>query len=370
LEHPNIVRAYALLRHEDITFMVIEYVEGESLRLRLKRLGSLPQDQALRIAGLVCEALAYAHAARVLHRDIKPANIRLRKSDGKAVLVDFGIAKIGGKTVQTRKAARGYTSGYSPPEQYGTGTDSYSDVYALGATLYQLLTGRIPPDSIDIAHSGAVLVPPRSLNPSISLETERVILTAMQLHPQNRYQTAGEMRQALARTIKVQVPQQNMCAACGAVNKATAKFCFSCGAALAAAIPFDLRQVAAWSAGGALIGTVLAYLPRLAIPGGTGPVLEAAIYTGALLFGAVGTVAGAFVARKVNLDAPDFLPKVVVTLVTALALEAAFGLILGAFLIGGGLGPLSLFLAFLGSVSGGIAGIRLTETGTFRKIKW
>jgi hypothetical protein len=374
LSHPHLVRVTDnFIEPRQKMYLAMEYIEGEDLEDVLERSpAGLPEKQVLEWIDQILDAVSYCHTFRpkVIHRDIKPANIRLRKSDGKAVLVDFGIAKIGGKTVQTRKAARGYTSGYSPPEQYGTGTDSYSDVYALGATLYHVLTGQIPPDSIDIAHSGAVLVPPRSLNPSISLETERVILTAMQLHPQNRYQTAGRMRRALARTIKVQVPQQNVCAACSAVNKATAKFCFSCGAALPVVLPFDVKQVAAWSAGGAIIGTVLAYLPRLAVSGGTGPVLEAAIYAGALLFGAVGAVTGAFIARKVNLDTPDFPRKAVVTLVTTLSLEVVFGLVLGATLMGGGLGLAAMFLAFLGSVGGAMAGIRLTETEVFRQTKW
>lgn len=375
LSHPHLVRVTDnFIEPNQKMYLAMEYVEGEDLEDVLKRSPSgLPEQQVLKWMDQILDAVAYCHTfnPKVIHRDIKPANIRLRTSDGKAVLVDFGIAKIGGKTAKTCKAARGYSPPYSPPEQYGTGTDTYSDVYALGVTLYHLLTGQVPPESIDIAHSGAVLVSPRSLNPSISPQTERVILTAMQLLPQNRYQTAGDMRKALAGTTMVQVPQQQTCAACGASNKATAKFCFRCSTALQVALPpFELKQVAAWSAGGALIGVILANLPRLAISNGAGLVLEAALYTGALFFSAVGALVGTFIARKVSIDAPDFLPKVIVTLITTLALEVGVGLLLGALLLGGGLGPLPLFLAFLGSVGGGVAGIRLTETEMFRQIKW
>jgi len=374
LSHPHLVRVTDnFIEPNQKMYLAMEYVEGEDLRDVLDRSpAGLPEQQALEWMDQILDAVAYCHAfnPKVVHRDIKPDNIRLRKSDSKAVLVDFGISKIGGKTAPTRRAARGYTAGYAPPEQYGTGTDTYSDVYALGATLYHLLTGQLPPESIDIAHSGAILVPPRSLNANISPDTEQVILTAMQLLPQNRYQTAGDMRKALLGTTMVQVPQQT-CAACSTVNKATAKFCFRCGTALQVALPpFKVTQVAAWSAGGALVGGILAYLPRLAISGGTGPVLEAALYSGALFFSTVGAVTGAFIARKVSIDAPDFLPKVIVTLITTLALEIAFGLTLGTLLPGGGLGPVLLFLAFLGGVGGGVAGIRLTETEMFRQIKW
>jgi hypothetical protein len=348
-------------------YLVMEYVEGEDLSDILDRTGSLPEDRVLAWMEPIFNAVEYLHTYQprpIIHRDIKPSNIRLRKVDGRAILVDFGIVKIGGVIDPTRNAAKGATSGFSPPEQYGTGTDTYSDVYALGATLYNLLTGEVPPESIDIAHSGATLKPPRYLNPNISPLTDQVILQAMSIDPAHRYKTAGQMWSALMKARVPIIP----CPYCRADMRVGAKFCPVCGRPVA--LPFDVKQVAVWSAGGAAIGTVLAYLPWLAMPSGAGPVLEAATYAGALLFGAVGAVIGAFIAHKVNLDAPDFLPKVVVSLITTLALEIGFGLVLGAFLTGGGLGPPSLFLAFLGSVGGGIAGIRLTETETFRRIKW
>jgi len=356
-------------------YLVMDYVEGEDLDQILAQRGPLPEVEVLGWMEQVFDALEYMHRwvdtvsgkpTPVIHRDIKPGNIK-RTPEGRIMLVDFGIAKYQ-TGAGTETGARAASPGFSPVEQYTGGTDVRSDVYALGATLYCLLTGQVPPESPRIA-AGMPLTPPRTLNPRISPNTEQTILRAMQIQAANRYQTVRDLRQALAGTTVVQAPQQT-CAACGAVNKVTAKFCFSCGAALPTALPFDVRQVAAWSAGGAAIGTVLAYLPRLAIPGGAGPVLEAAIYAGALLFGAMGAVTGAFIARKVNLDAPDFLPKATVTLLTTLALEVVVGLVLGAYLIGGGLGPLSLFLAFLGSVGGGIAGIRITDTETFRQIKW
>ena len=376
LKHPNLPQVTDhFIEPSGRQYLVMDYVEGEDLDQILAQRGPLPEAEVLGWMEQVFDALEYMHtwvdpaygkSAPVIHRDIKPGNIK-RTPEGRIMLVDFGIAKYQ-TGVGTETGARAASPGFSPVEQYTGGTDARSDVYALGATLYCLLTGKVPPESPRIA-AGMPLAPPRALNLRISPNTEQTILRAMQIQAANRYQTVRDLRQALVGITVVQAPQQ-MCAACGAANKATAKFCLACGAALPAALPFDVKQVAAWSAGGAGIGTVLAYLPKLAIPSGTGSVLEAAIYAGALLFGAVGAVTGAFIARKVNLEAPDFLPRVVVTLVTALALEVTFGLILGAFLMSTGLGPIALFLAFLGSVGGGVAGTRLTETEMFRQIKW
>jgi hypothetical protein len=376
LKHPNLPQVTDhFIEPSGRQYLVMDYVEGEDLDQILAQRGPLPEAEVLGWMEQVFDALEYMHRwvdtasgkpTPIIHRDIKPGNIK-RTPEGRIMLVDFGIAKYQ-TGAGTETGARAASPGFSPVEQYTGGTDACSDVYALGATLYCLLTGQVPPESPRIA-AGMPLTPPRALNPRISPNTEQAILQAMQIQATNRYQAVRDLRQALVGITVVQAPQQ-MCAACGAANKATAKFCFSCGAALPAALPFDVKQAAVWSAGGAIIGTVLAYLPKLAIPGGAGSVLEAAIYAGALLFGAVGAVTGAFIARKVNLEAPDFLPRVVVTLVTTLALEVGFGLVLGAFLMGGGLGALSFFLAFLGSVGGGVAGTRLTETEMFRQIKW
>ena len=356
-------------------YLVMDYIEGEDLDQILAQRGPLPEAEVLGWMEQVFDALEYMHKwvdtvsrkpTPVIHRDIKPGNIKCTP-EGRIMLVDFGIAKYQ-TGAGTETGARAASPGFSPVEQYTGGTDARSDVYALGATLYCLLTGQVPLESPAIA-AGTPLTPPRTLHPGISRNTEQVILRAMQIQAANRYQTVRDLRQALAGTTVVQAPQQ-MCAACGAANKATAKFCLACGVALPAAPFFDLRQVTAWTASGALIGTMLAYLPKLATQGSTGPVLEAAIYAGVLLFGAVGAVTGAFIARKVNLDSPDFLPKAIATLVTTLALEIGFGLFLGAFAMSGGLGPIALFLALLGSVGGGVAGIRLTETDLFRQINW
>lgn len=227
LNHPHLVRVTDNFIDNQRAYMVMEYVEGEDLEDILRRSpGGLPEQQVLEWMDQILDAVAYCHGftPKVVHRDIKPGNIRIRKSDGKAVLVDFGIAKIGGKATKTQRAAQGVTPGYSPLEQYGTGTDTYSDVYALGATMYHLLTGQIPPEAVDIAYAGARLKPPRELNPSISPQTEQVILTAMQIRPQSRYPTAREMRLALHGQHLTR-----LCPHCRAAVRVDAQYCQACG---------------------------------------------------------------------------------------------------------------------------------------------
>ena len=244
LSHPHLVRVTDnFIEPSGKTYLVMEYVEGEDLSDLVDRTGPLPEDEVLAWLEPVFDAVEYLHTYQprpVIHRDIKPANIRLLP-DGKTVkLVDFGIAKIGGKAEKTRVAARAYSPGFSPPEQYGTGTDTYSDVYALGATLYNLLTGQVPPDSIDIAHSGATLRPPRHLNPNISQLTEGVILQAMSTDPARRYKTAGQMWLALKAKIPT-VPAVT-CPHCGAGVRAGATFCQACGKPVTPPKPFTFKR--------------------------------------------------------------------------------------------------------------------------------
>ena len=244
LSHPHLVRVTgSFIEPSGKMYMVMEYVEGEDLSDLLDRSGPLPEDKVLAWMEPIFDAVEYLHTYQprsVIHRDIKPANIRLLP-DGKTVkLVDFGIAKIGGAADQTRPAAKGYSPGFSPPEQYGTGTDTYSDVYALGVTLYNLLTGQVPPESIDIAHSGATLQPPRHLNPGISPLTEQVILQAMSIAPAQRYKTAGQMWLALK--AKAPTVPTVTCPHCGASVRAGATFCPACGKPVVPPKPFTFKR--------------------------------------------------------------------------------------------------------------------------------
>ena len=184
-------------------FTAMEYVPGESLEELLEsRLqqnqGPFAEQDAIGWTIQILTALQQAHAVGVIHRDIKPGNILVLPNGGSVKIIDFGIAKIGGSGAQTLRGARGVSPGYSPPEQYAqTGqTDTYSDVYAVGATLYHLLTGHAPIDA-PVRQSGQELIPPRRHNPALSTRIESVILQAMQLNVADRYQDAREMLAAL-----------------------------------------------------------------------------------------------------------------------------------------------------------------------------
>ncbi len=180
-------------------YLVMDYVEGEDLHSMLKRLGRLPEPQVLTWIGQISDALAYLHAQEppIIHRDIKPSNIKIH-ADGRAMLVDFGIAKIHDPQLATTVGAKMVTPGYSPPEQYGGGgTDTRSDIYALGATLFHLLTGQEPPESVMRVVNGALLRPPRQMNPAISPQVEQLILKSVELSTDRRFQSVEELNVAL-----------------------------------------------------------------------------------------------------------------------------------------------------------------------------
>jgi serine/threonine protein kinase/6-phosphogluconolactonase (cycloisomerase 2 family) len=189
-------------------YLVMEYIEGEDLQEKLEKAGgALPEAQVLAWIDQVCNALIYLHHRKppIIHRDLKPANIRITP-EGEAILVDFGIAKRYEPNLRTALGARAATDGYAPFEQYGQQpTDVRSDVYALGATVYALLTGQVPPVSIDRLR-GQPLQPPRSLNAAISPGVEAAILRAMELMPEGRCQSMEEFKIALLRGPQGQTP--------------------------------------------------------------------------------------------------------------------------------------------------------------------
>lgn len=180
-------------------YLVMEFVEGQDLQDKLDQAGGpLPAAQVIPWMVQVCDAVSYLHSQTqpIIHRDIKPANIKITPK-GKVMLVDFGIAKIYDPTRKTTIGARAVTQGFSPPEQYGEGlTEIRSDVYALGATLYALLTGQIPVDSL-VRRMGTSLQSPRQVNPAITPHLEQVILRATELDLERRFQTVAALKNAL-----------------------------------------------------------------------------------------------------------------------------------------------------------------------------
>ncbi len=211
LSHPNLPRVtdYFILPDEG-QYLVMDFVEGEDLLSIMSKKEVIPVDQAVDWAMQVCSALDYLHNQNpaILHRDIKPANIRIT-SRGRAVLVDFGLVKVFDQHLKTTVGARAITPGYAPPEQYGQGkTDERTDIYALGATLYDLVTGHEPLESV-ARMAGEHLETASRLNPAVPLVVSDVIERAMALEPAMRYQTAGEFWSALkaARTIAARAPE-------------------------------------------------------------------------------------------------------------------------------------------------------------------
>ena len=222
LSHPNLPRVSDHFTDPGTgrQYLVMEYVEGEDLENTLQRTGKpLPEKPVLIWTEQVLDALEYLHNQHpkpIIHRDIKPGNIRLTPQ-GKVKLVDFGLVKLlDPKDPRTKTALRGLgTPEYAPLEQYaGAGhTDTRSDIYSLGATLYHLLTHVAPPDVHQRMLTPGVLVPPRQVNPQLSENMERLVVRAMEIYPDQRYQTAREMRQVLSAKIPPHPPSPQPTAA-------------------------------------------------------------------------------------------------------------------------------------------------------------
>jgi len=201
LRHKNLPHVSDYFSIDENDYLVMDYIQGESLADLLGR-KKRPTERLLYIwLDQILDALEYCHRHHVLHRDIKPANIILT-SEGKVMLVDFGLVKfLDPHNPRTATIVRGLgTPEYTPLEQYDASmghTDARSDIYALGATLYHLLTGR-PPQPV----SQRILKPDthpdiRELNPKISAWMSVFVRKAMAVRPENRYQSAGEMRRDL-----------------------------------------------------------------------------------------------------------------------------------------------------------------------------
>jgi len=211
LRHANIVAVFDFDVQDDFYYMVMELLEGDTLRARLNdfrvKKERMPLDEIARILSDVLTGLEHAHNEGIIHRDIKPANIMLTKK-GQAVLTDFGIAQIMGSTQVTATGAMMGTLNYMAPEQGLEGRcDVRSDIYSLGIVLYEMLTGYTPfdadtPLAILMKHLNDPLPLPSKLDPSLPPSFEQIVLKALSKNPDDRYQSAAEMLAAAQNLLK------------------------------------------------------------------------------------------------------------------------------------------------------------------------
>lgn len=212
LRHPNLPRVtdHFVIEGEG-QYLVMDFIQGVDLRERLERSGSVSEPECVPWFLEICDALAYLHSRTpsILHRDIKPGNIKIMP-DGRAILVDFGLAKVVDQSGTTTTGAKAMTPGFSPPEQYGTGrTDPRTDVYSLGATMYAALTAAIPEDSLERAMGRERLTSIRKRNPNVSPAIARVIEKALGVLPEDRFQSVNAMATALSAASESSQPALN-----------------------------------------------------------------------------------------------------------------------------------------------------------------
>jgi eukaryotic-like serine/threonine-protein kinase len=215
LDHPNMPKVSDFFSIGQRDYLVMDYVPGKDLRTLMVETKEkdtfLSEGEVLNWSNQLADALAYLHHQNppIVHRDIKPGNLKLTPN-GVLKLVDFGLVKVlaPGEITITILQGQG-TALYTPLEQYGGDighTDVRSDIYAFGATLYHLLTGKAPADARQRFINPAVLTSIRPLNPSVSIRTEKAIFWAMSLHPDDRPGSVDEFRDALIGSRPVTIP--------------------------------------------------------------------------------------------------------------------------------------------------------------------
>jgi serine/threonine-protein kinase len=246
IDHPNLVDVKDYFEENGSQYLVMAFIDGETLEEVLNRSPQgIPVEQVLAWMDQLCDVLMvlHEHQPPVIVRDLKPSNVMVDHSD-RVRLIDFGIARVddasGAKTSTFLKGAG--TVGFAPVEQFGGGgTDVRTDVYALGATMYALLTRTIPPWSMHLATGEAVLRPPSSINPAVSPQLDAVIMRMMAVRRDQRFSSAREARSAMAAVRgtsqagapQVEVPRR-FCMNCGAtIVGGQQKACAQCGDDLA-----------------------------------------------------------------------------------------------------------------------------------------
>jgi len=204
LAHPNIVNVYDVGEDRGLNYMVMELVEGITLKEYIERKGRLSHKETISIAIQMCSGIGAAHASGIIHRDIKPQNIIISK-DGKVKVTDFGIAKaITSNTVSTN--AMGSVHYTSPEQARGGFSDQRSDIYSIGITLFEMVTGQVPFDgetTVEVAmkHLQQEITPPSELVPDIPYSLEQIILKCTQKSSERRYESTGALIQDLKHSL-------------------------------------------------------------------------------------------------------------------------------------------------------------------------
>ena len=195
-QHHGIVKIQTVCEENNTAYYVMDYIEGESLSSMVKRQGPISVDRAVRYIKQVGEALAYVHSHNINHLDVKPANIMVRRKDDKPILIDFGLAKqYDSEGHQTSTTPTGISHGFAPFEQYRDGGvmefSPQTDIYSLAATLYYLISGKIPPNASELIESGL------SFSDVFPPELQKVIRKAMSTRRQDRHETVKDFINAL-----------------------------------------------------------------------------------------------------------------------------------------------------------------------------
>lgn len=199
LTHPNIVSVYDVGEENGINYIVMEYLEGDTLKDFIEKQGKLSNETTLKFASQIASALEAAHGAKIIHRDIKPQNIVLVNNNTIAKVTDFGIAKMSSKDTITSSASTiGSVHYFSPEHAKGCYTDEKSDIYSLGVVMYEMSTGQLPfnadsPVTVALKQIQETPVNPKDIVPSISNMLNNIIMKAMEKNTIDRYQTAAEL---------------------------------------------------------------------------------------------------------------------------------------------------------------------------------
>ncbi len=197
LSHPNIVTVYDVSRTQDVNYIVMELIEGITLKQYMQKRGKLSWKEALHFSMQITKALIHAHGRGIVHRDIKPHNIMILQ-DGSVKVADFGIARLSSTQNTLTQETLGSVHYISPEQAKGSHTDARTDIYSLGVVMYEMLTGRLPfegesPVAVAIQHISSIPLMPREIDPEIPEGFERITMKAMCAELDKRYQSAEEL---------------------------------------------------------------------------------------------------------------------------------------------------------------------------------